>query len=78
MSVPGGGDRDEEVLEPGPPPPPVTGDRAVDDALAAFARSLDGPADEQLGAATAAHRALQARLASPPPPGSPGPGAADR
>lgn len=52
---------------------PVTGDRAVDDALAAFDRALaDGP-EAQAEAAAAAHRALQARLTAPtPPPPAPG------
>jgi hypothetical protein len=50
------------------PARPVTGDRAVDDALAAFDRALgDGPA-AQAEAAAEAHRALQARLTAPPPP----------
>lgn len=53
---------------------PSTGDRAVDDALAAFDRALsDGPA-AQAEAAAAAHRALQSRLTTPatPPPAAPG------
>lgn len=48
-----------------PTPRPVTGDRAVDDALASFDRALgDGPA-AQAEAAAEAHRALQARLTAP-------------
>lgn len=52
---------------------PVTGDRAVDDALAAFDRALgEGPAG-QAEAAAQAHRALQSRLTTPsPPPAAPG------
>lgn len=52
---------------------PVTGDRAVDDALAAFDRALgDGPL-AQAEAAAEAHRALQARLTTPAaPPAAPG------
>lgn len=47
---------------------PVTGDRAVDDALADFDRALgDGPG-VHAEAAAAAHRALQARLTTPSPP----------
>jgi hypothetical protein len=55
------------------PARPVTGDRTVDDVLAAFDRTLgEGPA-AQAEAAAEAHRALQARLTAPtPPPAAPG------
>ncbi|MDO5739458.1 MAG: hypothetical protein Q4P07_04860 [Ornithinimicrobium sp.] len=52
---------------------PLTGDRAVDDALEEFDRSLTGEAASQLDAATRAHRVLQARLTAPAPAGSPAP-----
>lgn len=54
---------------------PLTGDRAVDDALAAFDRALGEGPDVQATAAAEAHRALQARLTGPPapaPPAAPG------
>ncbi|GGK73962.1 hypothetical protein [Ornithinimicrobium pekingense] len=57
---------------------PVTGDRAVDDALAAFDRALGEGPQAEAEAAAAAHRALQARLTGPPtppvPPGEARPG----
>lgn len=55
---------------------PVTGDRAVDDALAQLDRALDGDPQQQLEAATEAHRLLQARLTTPTPaePGQARPG----
>lgn len=55
------------------PSSPRTGDRAVDDALAAFDRAATGSAADQVEAAAEAHRALQARLTTPtPPPAAPG------
>lgn len=45
---------------------PTTGDRAVDDALAAFDRTVEEGTGSHVGAAAEAHRALQARLTSPP------------
>lgn len=55
------------------PERPVTGDRAVDDALAAFDRALGEGPSAQAAAAAEAHRALQARLTSPAPsPAAPG------
>lgn len=51
---------------------PVTGDRLVDEALAAFDDALGTAPGEQLAAATEAHRALQARLTTPTPPAAPG------
>ena len=57
---------------------PETGDRAVDDALAAFDRAVSGGPAAHVGAAAEAHRALQSRLTSPPaeppPPGQARPG----
>jgi hypothetical protein len=50
------------------PARPVTGDRAVDDALAAFDRALGEGSAAQVAAAAEAHRVLQARLTTPPPP----------
>lgn len=47
---------------------PVTGDRAVDDALAAFDRALEDGPQGSAEAAAQAHRALQARLTTPTPP----------
>jgi hypothetical protein len=55
--------------------PPVTGDRTVDDALAAFERALQGPPGAEVEAATEAHRALQSRLTMPAP-AAPAPGEA--
>lgn len=53
--------------------PPRTGDRAVDDALAAFDETRHADPATRLAAATEAHRALQARLTAPaPPPAAPG------
>lgn len=49
------------------PAPPVTGDRAVDEALTALVRTLDGSPAERVEALTEAHRSLQARLTSPSP-----------
>lgn len=54
----------------------MTGDRVVDDAVAAFVSALDGEPAEQLEAAAEAHRALQTRLTSPTPPPPAPPGAA--
>lgn len=54
--------------EPAEPERPVTGDRAVDDALAAFDRALGEGPGVQAEAAAQAHRTLQARLTAPPPP----------
>ena len=58
------------------PARPTTGDRAVDDALAAFDRALDEGPQAQAEAAAEAHRALQARLTTPAPqtPGEARPG----
>ncbi|AXH95061.1 hypothetical protein [Ornithinimicrobium avium] len=64
---------------PATDPRPRTGDRAVDDALAAFDRTVAEGAKTHVAAAAEAHRALQSRLTSPPvePPapgqGRPGP-----
>ncbi len=59
-------------------PRPQTGDRVVDDALAAFDRAAAEGPSAHVEAATEAHRALQARLttspAEPPPPGQARPG----
>ena len=46
---------------PGPPPP--TGDRAVDHAVAALAEVTRHPLDERLGVLEHVHRTLQDRLA---------------
>lgn len=45
---------------------PRTGDRAVDDALAAFDRTVAEGPEAHVAAAAEAHRALQSRLTSPP------------
>lgn len=45
---------------------PGTGDRDVDDALAAFDRTLEEGTGAHVAAAAEAHRALQARLTTPP------------
>ncbi|MFX0538815.1 hypothetical protein ACQBAT_09105 [Ornithinimicrobium sp. Y1847] len=70
-----------ETNRPDPVPQhvaPHTGDRAVDEALAAFAEGANGSPTEQVEAATEAHRALQARLTAPArqpdPPGQARPG----
>lgn len=54
---------------------PRTGDRAVDDALAAFDRTAAEGPEAHVDAAAEAHRALHSRLTSPPAPTS-GPGPA--
>ncbi len=67
---------DDDTTDPTPPQDaaaastgrPVTGDRAVDDALAAFDRALHEGTHGQAEAAAEAHRALQARLTTPAPP----------
>lgn len=63
----------DPAAAPDRPARPTTGDRAVDDVLAAFDRALaEGPL-AQAEAAAEAHRALQARLTTPaPPPAAPG------
>jgi hypothetical protein len=45
------------------PPPPVTGDPVVDDAVARVAEAAGQPLDHQVGVYDAVHRALQDRLA---------------
>lgn len=71
---------DRGTSTPGRPARPTTGDRAVDDALAAFDRALAEGPGAQPEAAAEAHRALQARLTTPTPPAAapgearPGPG----
>lgn len=62
----------EDAPGTSPVDPPVTGDRSVDDALAALARGLDAEPAAQVEAVTEAHRALQARLTSPAPAPAPG------
>ncbi|GAA1182103.1 hypothetical protein GCM10009584_25260 [Ornithinimicrobium humiphilum] len=60
---------------PGTPPAPerpVTGDRGVDDVLAAFDRAVAEGPGAHAEAAAEAHRTLQARLTSPPEPAPPG------
>lgn len=63
---------DEEAAVP---TRPSTGDRQLDDALAAFDRTVAEGTGSHVAAAAEAHRALQARLTSPPPE-PPAPGAA--
>lgn len=45
------------------PDPPLTGDPDVDEAIAALARAIPGPLEEQVAVYDAAHRTLQDRLA---------------
>jgi len=45
------------------PEPPVTGDDAVDHAVAEVARSVERPLEDQVAVIDAAHRTLQDRLA---------------
>jgi hypothetical protein len=54
-------DVDDEPFEV--PQPPVTGDPAVDDAVARVAEAARQPLDHQVGVYDAVHRALQDRLA---------------
>lgn len=54
--------------------PPVTGDAGVDRVLQEVQEQLQGGPDEQVAAVTEAHRQLQARLATPTPPGQARPG----
>lgn len=70
-AVPAGGGQAPEAGSDRPARP-LTGDRAVDDVLAAFDRALDEGPGAQAEAAAEAHRALQARLTTPAPPAAPG------
>lgn len=69
-------EEDLRPVAPHRPGRPTTGDRAVDDALAAFDRALAEGPHGQTEAVAEAHRALQARLTTPAPaaPGEVRPG----
>ncbi len=58
---------DPAVLDPagegGTPPPPVTGDAKVDEAITRLGERAGEPLDAQLAEFESAHRALQDRLA---------------
>jgi hypothetical protein len=54
-------DPDEPAVEV--PDPPVTGDPAVDEVVAALARAVTAPLEEQLTGYDSAYRTLQDRLA---------------
>jgi hypothetical protein len=62
------GSAGEGVTAPGPaetrevPAPPVTGDEAVDEAMAVLAESQHGSFAERIEAGEHAHRSLQSRL----------------
>ena len=53
----------EDETPPWAPPPPTTGDDAVDAACAELAIAVEGPLQARVSAFDLAHRALQGRLA---------------